>query len=62
MALGRTASHIGFKLVGKPQAFSGSESGWIEWSFQMKACIMHRDVTDVQCLGPRSRRESHRGD
>ena len=35
-----TASHIDFKLVGKPQVFSGSESGWIEWSFQMKAYIV----------------------
>ena len=40
MALGGTASHIDFKLVGKPQAFSGSESSWIEWSFQMKAHIV----------------------
>ena len=41
MALGGgTASHIDFKLVGKPQKFSGSESNWIEWSFQMKAHIV----------------------
>ena len=41
MALGGgTASHMDFKLVGKPQTFSGSESNWIEWSFQMKAYIV----------------------
>ena len=33
-------SHIDFKLVGKLQVFSGSESGWIELSFQMKAYIV----------------------
>ena len=40
MAQTGTASHIDFKLVGKPQVFSGSECGWIEWSFQMKAYIV----------------------
>ena len=41
MALGGgTASHIEFKLVGKPQTFSGSESNRIEWSFQTKAYIV----------------------
>ena len=46
MAQAGTASHIDFKLEGKPQVFSGSECGWIVWSFQMKN--IHRDVTDVQ--------------
>ena len=45
-----TASHIDFRLVGKPQVFSGSESGCIEWSFQMKAYIVMSQMYSPQEL------------
>ena len=54
MAQARTASHIDFNLVGKPQVFSGSERSWIEWSFQMKAYIVrsqmynHTELTNIE--------------
>ena len=50
MALGGTASHIDFKLVGKPQVFSGSESGSIEWSFQLKAYIVMSQIYNASEL------------
>ena len=48
-----TASHIDFNLVGKPQVFSSSESGWIVWSFQMKAYIVMSQIynpTELETL------------
>ena len=55
-----TASHIDFKLVGKPQVFSGSESGWIEWrgGFQMKAYIvMSQMYNPTELTNTENRRE-----
>ena len=50
MSTGATASHIDFKLVGKPQTFSGSKSGLIEQSFQMKAYIVMSQMDNASEL------------
>ena len=34
------ASHVDFRLVGKPANFEGAEAKWPEWAFQMRAYIV----------------------